>query len=1120
MITRAKARLIKNENEERMNMDMDGGAGTESQVEKPKFKADSTTEDNGTPGDQHAQNEGYEDEEAKHEEVEVEVEEVEDEEVEDEESEDESEESEDQLSEGEDLQGDLEDVLEGDDLDFAGEFFHAALQTTAPNPCLHIADIGFVGLPLSQRDAQAVISAATLAPFGRGERTLVDKEVRDTWEIEPSKISFANPEWEKYINQTVCLEVCRALGVTIGNIPPKMELYKLLLYEKGSHFLPHQDTQKANGMFATVIILLSSAYTGGQVVVSHASTTKTIDFSANSLLSTALLAWYTDVKHEVKPVTSGYRFALSYNLIHQSPAGIPRLKDTSDAASRLKRVLGKWRENKYSNWDGGLMAYLLQHQYSSANLKDGIKSLKGVDLYRATFLRPIAEALGFIVGLASLTHNISGQAEDMGGYHGSRRWGRRRYDYSDESELDTDEGYSDRNYRIPEIIEMNDPSTEISCIMDLDGKPLVANGKMNLKDECLIPKDPFKGVAPDHREYEGYQGNYGGQVDQWYRRTVLVLIHRNNLDDLCYSIEGVTYALRKVQESSDPPSSKDRYWANKVVHTPTQLSSNKALTMMDYALKWKDEVLWRKVMSCPMCTLKNVDTKLLLDAWALFSFEDVRVSFEEIVARATNLSDKMSFLSTVREATSAQERPSVLPWYKKESEKILSSPSLSNVQDPSTVLALIEFGGLEAFKRITMPNILKFGQYKVLLSLLKTFQERSDIITAQEIRFNDTEHPATTTSSGTPNSTIAQTPAKTLASSISTSIDQMSKECLKAAALRWSAGSLAIPNRFLDARPVLNSTVERIITILDNAIALSQMDVCRNLLIDIFNSNGSASDKFSQIYIPLIPRLKQLLAKKNIDMCTSPYIDFLQLLIGLNLQDILGTKGQLPSMNLRKIGCGCFECGTLDNFILYDPAATKVFRVVYAQRIHLERQCGFARDICSYITIKSGHPHAIQVTKVPQVVPMSSWLGRQKNAATFLKTIGDGAMIAKIMGSRARDVRDAISGTTPYKMDTSHAFSKPAQVAPAKNKAVQQRVLAQPVPPSSAVPKRPPVQAGTTSKSLPGPTATSGMQASSSNSKTTVTSAVPAQVAGTKRKTAPTKYVQLGPVIDLSSDDA
>ena len=58
------------------------------------------------------------------------------------------------------------------------------------------------------------------------------------------------------------------------------------------------------------------------MIVSHASTTKTIDFSPNSLISTAVLAWYTDVKHEVKPVTSGYRLALTYNLIHVASPGV------------------------------------------------------------------------------------------------------------------------------------------------------------------------------------------------------------------------------------------------------------------------------------------------------------------------------------------------------------------------------------------------------------------------------------------------------------------------------------------------------------------------------------------------------------------------------------------------------------------------------------------------------------------------------------------------------------------------------------------------------------------------------------------------------------------------------
>ena len=130
-------------------------------------------------------------------------------------------------------QADLKAALEDINLSFNGNFYHANVLTTAPNPCLQVAGLGLVGLPLSEHDAKAIVSCATLAPFGHGERTVIDKEVRDTWEIEPAKLVFGNPEWVKYVNGVVCSEVCKALGVPIGSSPPKMELYKLLLYETG-----------------------------------------------------------------------------------------------------------------------------------------------------------------------------------------------------------------------------------------------------------------------------------------------------------------------------------------------------------------------------------------------------------------------------------------------------------------------------------------------------------------------------------------------------------------------------------------------------------------------------------------------------------------------------------------------------------------------------------------------------------------------------------------------------------------------------------------------------------------------------------------------------------------------
>lgn len=177
--------------------------------------------------------------------------------------------------------------------------------------------------------------------------------------------------------------------------------------------LNHDSTQKADGMFATVIIVLPSAYAGGEVVLSHASAKKTIDFAPNSLLSTAVLAWYTDVTHEVKTVTSGYRLALSYNLIHTS-AGLPLPKapEMTDSAVELRRVLRKWNNGLYGQ---DMIVYLLDHQYSIANLRSGINALKGADALRVHFLRKVAEETGFQVGLAILEHAVYGSADEDGG---------------------------------------------------------------------------------------------------------------------------------------------------------------------------------------------------------------------------------------------------------------------------------------------------------------------------------------------------------------------------------------------------------------------------------------------------------------------------------------------------------------------------------------------------------------------------------------------------------------------------------------------------------------------------------------------------------------------------------
>ena len=60
-------------------------------------------------------------------------------------------------------------------------------------------------------------------------------------------------------------------------------LYKLLVYEKGGFFLPHRDSEKDDGMVASLIVVLANPFEGGALVVRHAHPTVAEAFCASRL---------------------------------------------------------------------------------------------------------------------------------------------------------------------------------------------------------------------------------------------------------------------------------------------------------------------------------------------------------------------------------------------------------------------------------------------------------------------------------------------------------------------------------------------------------------------------------------------------------------------------------------------------------------------------------------------------------------------------------------------------------------------------------------------------------------------------------------------------------------------
>ena len=187
------------------------------------------------------------------------------------------------------------------------------LSSLSSLPVVTVDGVGQLAFPLLPSQCQQLIGVAQQAPFGRGERTVVDVAVRNTWQVDASAVHL-DAAFLSTIHRTVLPQVCSELGLWDAS-DIQARLYKLLVYDTGGFFRPHRDSEKEDGMFGTLVLLLPAEYSGGQLVVEHAGQRRVIECSeSEQWRGFWYAAFYADCKHEVRLVTSGYRVALTFNL--------------------------------------------------------------------------------------------------------------------------------------------------------------------------------------------------------------------------------------------------------------------------------------------------------------------------------------------------------------------------------------------------------------------------------------------------------------------------------------------------------------------------------------------------------------------------------------------------------------------------------------------------------------------------------------------------------------------------------------------------------------------------------------------------------------------------------------
>ena len=384
--------------------------------------------------------------------------------------------------------------------------------------------IGLLQFPLPESQIKALIAMAAPAKFGWRDQTILDQTVRHVWEVSKNKIQIGKKQWRAAFGPA--LDVFKtALG-----LPKKStltaELHNLLIYEPGHFFKPHQDSEKIEGMVATLVVILPTLHEGGELIITHQGCKKTFKYSHSTLDKLSCIAFYADCYHEVKEVTSGYRVSLTYNLILEKYQGDIELLFNTDVESKLEKAFknhffsNAHQASSYQQSKPPKVVYLLDHQYTQHSLCwDG---LKNTDQDRVNALLKIAEKLQLTAHLA-----LADMQETWDCEYDEYAYRKRRGYYDDDDDNDEEEGTP---------VALMDTSTVLRHWLNDKGEPTgYSDFTPNDDDVCWTGAN--EALEPYQSEYEPWTGNYGNTLDKWYHRAAIILWRKDDYYPILFEMD-------------------------------------------------------------------------------------------------------------------------------------------------------------------------------------------------------------------------------------------------------------------------------------------------------------------------------------------------------------------------------------------------------------------------------------------------------------------------------------------------------------------------------------------------------------------------------------------------------